>query len=64
MPRIEMRLRRASFLIATGLLVQVLTFLVKHPLAFVVFLAVGCPLVAAGVVLFLLGLVSSAKIEA
>jgi hypothetical protein len=56
---IETRLRRASVLIAAGLLTQVLTFLIKHPLAFVAFLAVGCPLVAGGTVLFLLGLVSS-----
>jgi len=58
MHKIEARLRRASVLIAAGLLVQVLTFLMRRPLAFVVFLGIGCPLVAGGVVLFLLGLVS------
>jgi hypothetical protein len=55
---IQTRLKRASLFIASGLLVQVSTFLVKHPLSFVAFLAVGCPLVLIGVVLFLLSLIS------
>ena len=58
MTGMDTRLRRAGILIAVGLLVQVASLLLSHPLAFVGFLAIGCPLVAAGIVLFLLGLVS------
>jgi hypothetical protein len=56
--RIEGRIRYAGRLIGAGLFVQLLTLLRPHPLAFVAFLAVGGPLVAAGVVLFLWSLVS------
>jgi hypothetical protein len=58
MSRIERRLRRAGLLIGAGLLVQVLSFLIKHPLAFVAFLAIGCPLLAGGCILFLLSIVT------
>ena len=56
-PAIERRIRLASWLIGGGLLVQLGSLLVVHPLAFVVFLMVGCPLVLAGIVLYLLSLV-------
>ena len=56
-PAIERRIRLASWLIGGGLLVQLGSLLVLHPLAFVVFLMVGCPLVLAGIVLYLLSLV-------
>jgi hypothetical protein len=59
----ETQLKRASLLIAGGLLVQVLTLLVNHPLAFVAFLALGCPLVGIGCVLFLLGIVSVKSVD-
>jgi hypothetical protein len=59
MSAMETCLRHSGILVASGLLVQILTFGVAHPLAFVVFLALGCPLVAGGVVLFLLGLLSA-----
>ena len=55
--RIERRIRWASILVAAGLLVQLSTFSVIHPLAFMGFLLVGCPLVAAGMVLYLLSLI-------
>jgi hypothetical protein len=55
---IERRIRWAAAMIGTGLLLQLLTLLRVHPLAFVVFLAVGCPLVAAGVILYLWNLMS------
>jgi hypothetical protein len=54
---IERRIRWASFLIGAGLLVQLGSLLVLHPLAFVAFLVLGCPLIAAGIVLYLLSLV-------
>jgi len=58
---IEPRIKWASTLIGAGLLVQLLALLAVHPLAFVAFLMIGCPLVAAGIVLYLLSLVSSSK---
>jgi hypothetical protein len=58
-PVIEVRIRWASRLVGAGLLVQLLALLAVHPLAFVLFLVAGCPLVAAGIVLYLLSLVSS-----
>ncbi len=55
---IERRLRWSGFLIAGGLIVQLTTFIWIHPLAFIAFAVVSCPLVAAGVLLFLYSLVS------
>jgi hypothetical protein len=52
----ERRIRWASLLVGAGLLVQISSLLVVHPLAFVAFLMVGCPLMAAGIVLYLLSL--------
>lgn len=60
-PVIETKIKWASVLIGAGLLVQLLALLRVHPLAFVAFLTIGCPLVAAGIVLYLLSLVSSPK---
>jgi len=57
-PRIETNIRRASVLIAAGLGVQLLTLLPVHPLAFVAFLGVGCPLVAGGILVYLSSLAS------
>lgn len=53
----ERRIRWASLLIGGGLLVQLASLLVIHPLAFVAFLMLGCPLIAAGIVLYLFSLV-------
>jgi hypothetical protein len=55
----ERRIRWASLLIGAGLLVQLASLLIVHPLAFVAFLIVGCPLMAAGIVLYLLSLVGN-----
>jgi len=55
---VEHRLRWAGFLIAVGLIIQLTTFIWIHPLAFIGFAVIGCPLVAAGVLLFLYSLVS------
>ena len=60
-PEIKRRTRRAGLLIGLGLLVQLLTFIWVHPLAFITFLAVGCPLVAAGVLLYLYALAVQAQ---
>ncbi len=55
---IERRIRWSGMLIVLGLLLQMLTLLWTHPLAFMCFLMIGCPLVAAGMLLFLYFLVS------
>ena len=57
-PFIERQIKRGGVLIALGLVVQLLTFASVHPLAFVVFLLAGCPLVAAGIALYLYSLVA------
>jgi hypothetical protein len=54
---IERRIRWSGMLVVTGLLLQMLTLLWTHPLAFMCFLMIGCPLVAAGMLLFLYSLV-------
>ena len=51
-------------MIGAGLLVQLGSLLVVHPLAFAGFLMVGCPLLLAGIVLYLLSLVHEKKPEA
>ncbi len=63
MTGIENRIRWASILIGAGLIIQLGSFLVVHPLAFVAFLLVGCPLVIAGILLYLFSLVSGPKNE-
>jgi hypothetical protein len=55
---IERRIRWSGMLIVVGLVLQMLTLPWTHPLAFVCFLLVGCPLVAAGMLLFLYSIVS------
>ena len=57
METIERRIRWASFLIGAGLLVQLASLLVVHPLAFMGFLMIGCPLMLAGIVMYLLSLI-------
>ena len=52
----EHRIRWASLLVGAGLLVQLGSLLIVHPLAFVAFLVVGCPLMAAGILLYLFSL--------
>lgn len=56
---IERRIRWAAIMIGAGLLLQSITLLRIHPLAFVAFLVVGCPLTAAGVILYLWSLLTN-----
>ena len=53
---IETKLRRAGLITGAGLLVQFLSLLPLHPLAFLVFVGIGIPLTLLGVVLYLLSL--------
>jgi len=57
METVERRIKWASFLIGAGLLVQLASLLVVHPLAFMGFLMIGCPLTLAGIVMYLLSLI-------
>jgi hypothetical protein len=58
---VETRIKWASAFIGAGLLVQVASLFPIHPLAFVSFLILGCPLMAVGVVIYLVSLVSHRK---
>ena len=58
---IEGRLRLAAILIFVGLAVQLATFLVNHPLSFMIFLFVGSPLVVIGAAIYLVGVVLRAQ---
>lgn len=55
---IERRIRWSGSLIVIGLLLQMLTLRWTHPLAFMCFLLIGCPLVGGGILLFLYSLVA------
>jgi hypothetical protein len=55
---IHRNIRWSGRLIVAGLIVQMLSLLWTHPLAFVCFLLVGCPLVGAGILFFLYSLVT------
>ena len=55
---LEYRLEWAGFLIALGLAIEVAVSLLVHPLAFVAFIVIACPLVVAGIVLFLWSIVT------
>ena len=55
---VEKRLRWAGLLVAVGLALQLSVAMWIHPLAFVTFLMVACPLVVAGMLTFLWALVA------
>jgi hypothetical protein len=57
----RIRLRRAGFLVAAGLLLDLLSLLPIHPLAFIAFVGLGMPITAAGTIYFLLGLPGDSK---
>ncbi|HUY14000.1 MAG TPA: hypothetical protein VMX16_10295 [Terriglobia bacterium] len=57
-PVIEKRLKWAAVLIVIGLIIQMFSFVKIHPLLFVAFLMIGCPFLAAGVLLYLYSLAS------
>lgn len=55
---VERRVRLAAILICLGLVALLLTLIRVHPLAFIAFILIGCPLVLAGILLFLYSIVS------
>jgi len=56
---VERHLEWSAGLITAGLIVQIAVSMWVHPLAFVTFAVAACPLVAAGMLLFLWSLVSA-----
>jgi hypothetical protein len=56
---LERRFRWAGVLVTAGLLLQLSVSEWIHPLAFVTFLMVACPLVGAGMLTFLWALVAA-----
>jgi predicted Kef-type K+ transport protein len=55
---IEKRVRWAGCLVVLGVAVQLGSFLWSHPLSFMAFIVIGCPLSLAGVLLYLYALAS------
>jgi hypothetical protein len=58
MKRIERRIRMASLIVLLGLLIECVTFAWKSPLAFFLFLIVGCGVAGVGILLFLVSLIA------
>ena len=58
MTTIERRIRIASVLVVLGLVVEIVSFVWKSPLAFFLFLIGACGIAAAGILLFLISLVT------
>lgn len=56
------KLRRAGILVIAGLIVEALSLVWNHPLSFVAFLGIGGLLLAAGIVLYLWVIVSTAGV--
>jgi len=56
----ERRIRCSGLIVGLGLVIQTATLFWTHPLAFMAFLLVGCPLVAAGLLFYLYSLASQA----
>lgn len=57
--RIEKRIRLAGVLVIAGLLVELVTLHWSHPTAFLFFLLLGGSLMALGIVVYLLTLISA-----
>jgi hypothetical protein len=55
---LERRIRLASMLVLLGLLVECATLAWKSPLAFFLFLIVGCGIAGAGILIFLVSLIT------
>jgi hypothetical protein len=58
MINMERRLRIAGTLVVLGLLIELGSLLWSHPLAFILFIAVGGLLIGAGILVYLYSLVS------
>jgi hypothetical protein len=59
--RTERRLRLSALCLLVGLAIQFMTLLVNHPLAFLIFVGIGSPLVFIGAILYLWSVVMHAE---
>lgn len=59
--RTQGRLRRAAIAVSAGLVLQLFSLFPVHPLAFIVFVGLGVPVMAIGVVLYLLAIVGQTE---
>lgn len=59
--KIEKRIRLAGLLLIAGLLVELITLRWAHPTAFLFFLMLGGTLMALGIIIYLVSLVSSER---
>jgi hypothetical protein len=59
--KIENRIRLAGILLIAGLLVELVTLRWSHPTSFLFFLLIGGALMALGIIVYLLSLVSVAS---
>ncbi|HWO00157.1 MAG TPA: hypothetical protein VNS63_12910 [Blastocatellia bacterium] len=57
----ERRLRIAGTLVVLGLLIELISLLWSHPIAFIVFVAAGGLLIGVGIVIYLYSLVSGGE---
>ena len=56
MTPLEKRIRWSGLLVGSGITVLLLSLFWKHPLSFLAFLTLGCPLALSGILLFLYSL--------
>ena len=56
--RLEHRLKRSAYLLTTGLILQGITLFLAHPTSFLVFISLGGLLVLAGIVTYLIAIVT------
>jgi hypothetical protein len=56
--KLERRLRQSGLLLASGLMVELISLLWNHPTAFFLFLGVGAVLMAAGILFYFYSLVT------
>jgi hypothetical protein len=54
-------LKWSGLLVTAGLITQLLCLLRVHPLSFIAFLGIGCPLIGAGVGLYLFSILSQSE---
>lgn len=53
----ERQIRRSALLVTIGLIVALVSLLINHPLAFIMFLGVAVTMIAAGMLTYLFALV-------
>lgn len=57
----ERAIKWSGLLVSAGLIVQLLCLVRIHPFSFIAFLGIGCPLVGAGIVLYLFSILTQSE---